>query len=205
LDVLSLKPAPEPLTLVQEFVNTRNIMHGYDLLEDAGEAAAWLFEHCFPDGDARLSEADRRRLVAFREGLRELLLAHNGEPGGEASTEALNELAAAVPLRARFDPEGEPHLMSTAGARDVIEEVTGRILAIVVLSAAEGTWRRLKACRNKGCLWVFYDRSKNRSGSWCTMDVCGSRAKMRAYRQRRSLLPKVEDPALLPRPFVAGL
>ena len=40
MDVLSLKPAPEPLTLVQEFVNTRNIMHGYDLLEDAGGAAA---------------------------------------------------------------------------------------------------------------------------------------------------------------------
>jgi predicted RNA-binding Zn ribbon-like protein len=170
---------------VQEFVNTRNIMHGYDLLEDAGEAAAWLFEHGFLDGDARLSEADRRRLVAFREGLRELLLAHNGVPGGETSTEALNELAT-VPLRARFDPEGEPHLMPTAGAGDVVEEVTGRILVIVVLSAAEGIWRRLKACRNEGCLWAFYDRSKNRSGSWCTMDVCGSRAKMRAYRQRRS-------------------
>lgn len=142
-----------------------------------------------------MSEADRRHLVAFREGLRELLLAHNGEPGGEASTKALNELAAAVPLRARFDPEGEPHLMATAEAGEVIEEITGRILAIVVLSAAESTWRRLKACRNEGCLWVFYDRSKNRSGSWCTMDVCGSRAKMRAYRQRRSLQPKVEDPA----------
>lgn len=77
--------------------------------------------------------------------------------------------------------------MATAEAGDVIEEITGRILAIVVLSAAESTWRRLKACRNEGCLWVFYDRSKNRSGSWCTMDVCGSRAKMRAYRQRRSL------------------
>jgi hypothetical protein len=54
---------------VQEFVNIRNIMHGYDLLEDADEAAAWLFEHGFLDGGARLSEADRRHLVAFREGL----------------------------------------------------------------------------------------------------------------------------------------
>lgn len=91
-----------------------------------------------------------------------------------------------VSLRARFDPEGEPRLMPAAGAKDVVEEVMGRILAIVVLSAAEGTWRRLKACRNEGCLWAFYDHSKNRSGSWCTMDVCGSRAKMRAYRRHRS-------------------
>jgi hypothetical protein len=144
---------------VQEFMNTRNIMHGYDLLEDAGEAAAWLFEHCFPDGDARLSEADRRRLVAFREGLRELLLAHNGEPGGEASTEALNELAAAVPLRARFDPEGEPHLMSTAGARDVIKDVprkrrSRRALSTslsgdekATITGAYGREAREKSCR----------------------------------------------------------
>jgi hypothetical protein len=136
----------------------------------AGEATTWLFEHGFLDDNEQLSEAGRSRLVAFRESLRGLLLSvHNGEPGGEANTEALNELAATVPLRARFDPGGEPHLTPAAEVGDVVEEATGRILAIVVLSTAEGTWRRLKACRNEGCLWAFYDRSKNRSGSWFTM------------------------------------
>lgn len=81
LDGLSLKPAPEPLALVQSFVNTRNIMHGYDLLEDTDGATAWLSERDFLGSGARASEADRRLLVAFREGLRGLLLAHNGEPG----------------------------------------------------------------------------------------------------------------------------
>src|SRR4028118_775685 len=33
-DGLQPKPAPGPLAFVQSFVNTRNIMHGYDLLED---------------------------------------------------------------------------------------------------------------------------------------------------------------------------
>lgn len=179
-----MKPAPDPLALVQGFVNTRNIMHGYDLLEDADGATAWFSEHGFLDGDARVSEAERRRLVAFREGLRELLLAHNGEYGGEASVEEVNELAATAPLRARFESEDEPRLVPAA--EDVVGGVMGRILAVAVLSAAEGTWRRLKACRNEGCLWSFYDNSKNRSGIWCTMDVCGARAKMRAYRRRRS-------------------
>ncbi|MGH2778535.1 MAG: CGNR zinc finger domain-containing protein, partial [Actinomycetota bacterium] len=31
---------------------------------------------------------------------------------------------------------------------------------------------------------AFYDHSKNRSGKWCTMRVCGNRAKTRAYRER---------------------
>ncbi len=64
--------------------------------------------------------------------------------------------------------------------------MTARLLVAAVGAASEGTWRRLKACRNEGCRWAFYDGSKNRSGSWCTMDVCGSRAKMRAYRRRKS-------------------
>ena len=186
LDGLSLKPAPEPLALVQSFVNTGNVMHGYDLLEDVDGAAAWLSEHGFPGNGARPSEADRLRLVAFREGLRALLLSHNGEPEREAGIGVLNEVAPVAPLAVRFDPEGEPRLVPAAGAGGEIEGVMGSVLAAVVLSAAEGKWRRLKACRNEGCLWAFYDGSKNRSGSWCTMDVCGARAKMRAYRRRRS-------------------
>ena len=186
MDGLSLKPAPEPLALVQSFVNTRNIMHGYDLLEDADGATAWLFEHGFPGDGVRLGEDDRRRLVAFREGLRGLLLFHNGEPEGEDGARVLNELTPSIPLAARFGPEGEPRLVPVAGAEGRIEGVMGKVIAAVVLAAAEGKWGRLKACRNEGCLWAFYDGSKNRSGSWCTMDVCGARAKMQTYRRRRS-------------------
>ena len=187
MDGLSLKPAPEPLALVQSFVNTRNVMHGYDLLEDVDGATAWLLEHGFVGDDGtRIGENDRRRLIAFREGLRAVLLSHNGEPGGEVGAGALNELAPSIPLAARFGPEGEPRLGPAAVSGGGIEGFMGGILAAVVLAAAEGKWRRLKACRNEGCVWVFYDGSKNRSGSWCTMDVCGARAKMRTYRRRRS-------------------
>ena len=186
LDGLGLKPAPEPLALVQSFVNTKNVMHGYDLLEDVDGATTWLSEHGFLGDGARPDEAERRRLVAFREGLRALLLSHNGDPKGEAGAEALNELAPVVPLAVRFGPGGDPRLVPSAGAGGAIEGIMGSILASIVLSAAEGKWRRLKACRNEGCLWAFYDGSKNRSGSWCTMDVCGARSKMRTYRRRRS-------------------
>jgi predicted RNA-binding Zn ribbon-like protein len=51
---------------------------------------------------------------------------------------------------------------------------------------ADGSWSRLKTCRNHGCRWVFYDLSKNRSASWCSMQLCGNRRKTRVYRARRS-------------------
>jgi predicted RNA-binding Zn ribbon-like protein len=49
----------------------------------------------------------------------------------------------------------------------------------------DGTWSRMKACRNDTCHWAFYDASRNRSGKWCSMAICGNRAKVANYRERQ--------------------
>ena len=59
-------------------------------------------------------------------------------------------------------------------------------MAIAYESMVAGTWSRLKVCPADDCQWAFYDHSKNRSGTWCSMQVCGNRAKVRAYRERRA-------------------
>lgn len=179
------KPAPGTLALVQDFVNTRNYFHGGDLLGDPREAGLRLTELGLLEEGERIGEAERRRLVTFREGMRELLLAHNGVVELGASVGGLNDLAAAAALRVHFGPDGRPDLepSSHSGA---VERVIGRMLAEAVWAEAEGKWGRLKACRNEECLWVFYDASKNGMGRWCNMDVCGARHKMRRYRERKS-------------------
>jgi len=60
----------------------------------------------------------------------------------------------------------------------------GRFLAIIHESITQGTWQRLKVCRNDICRWAFYDSSRNRSGAWCTMAICGNRMKGRTFRSR---------------------
>jgi len=62
----------------------------------------------------------------------------------------------------------------------------GCVLASVFAAMTGGTWSRLKACRNEGCRWAFYDESRNRSARWCSMQLCGNRTKTRAYRTRRA-------------------
>ncbi len=59
------------------------------------------------------------------------------------------------------------------------------IATIVAISQLNGSWSRMKACRGSDCGWAFYDHSRNQASSWCAMSVCGSRAKVRAYRERR--------------------
>jgi predicted RNA-binding Zn ribbon-like protein len=177
------KPAPGPLALVQDFVNTRNYFHGGDLLGDAGEAIATLTELGLLEDDERVGEAERQRFVAFREALRDLLLAHNGVTGADAG--ALDELVSSAALKVRFRPDGRPDL-EPASESGLAERIIGRLLAEVVRAEAGGRWERLKACRNEECSWAFYDASKNRSGRWCNMDICGARHKMRAYRERKA-------------------
>ncbi|MDW9413303.1 CGNR zinc finger domain-containing protein [Sinorhizobium meliloti] len=47
---------------------------------------------------------------------------------------------------------------------------------------------RLKICPN--CAWLFLDRSRNRSRTWCDMAVCGNRAKARRHYRRSREEPK---------------
>ncbi|MBX6384017.1 MAG: CGNR zinc finger domain-containing protein, partial [Microbispora sp.] len=72
----------------------------------------------------------------------------------------------------------EPGASGVAGGR-------ARIAALIPAARADGTWSRLKVCAESTCQWAFIDSSKNRSRSWCSMRVCGNRAKTRAYRARR--------------------
>ncbi len=53
-------------------------------------------------------------------------------------------------------------------------------------AALDGTWQRVKACDADDCLEAFYDQSRNRSGRWCDMSLCGNRTKVRAYRSKRT-------------------
>lgn len=134
-DGLRLKPAPGPAALVQGFVNTANVMHGYDLLGDVDGANEWLGGHGLLDGGPGLDEAGRVEVVAFREGLRGLLLSHNGGEAGDGAGR-LNELAEDALLRVRFDGEGSPELLA-AGSGGAAGGVAARLL-VAVLGASSG-------------------------------------------------------------------
>jgi predicted RNA-binding Zn ribbon-like protein len=176
--------APGTLALVQAFVNTREAERGWEALPDPESLRRWFVDRDLLAGSGPLSEVDVRRAHETREALRALLAANNG--GGEAGTrvaETLNEAAERAGLGLRFGRDGDVFLVSTARGAD---GALGQVLAAVHAGMEEGTWERLKVCRNPGCAWAFYDRSKNRSGAWCSMGVCGNRYKTRAYRRRKT-------------------
>jgi predicted RNA-binding Zn ribbon-like protein len=175
------KAAPDQLDHVRVFVNTLDVETGEEQLADPAALTQWFSERGLLTDDEPLSDADVRQAQSMREALRKLLLAHNGAPLDPAAVDAVNAAAKSAELVVRFDEHGHASLVPV---RAGIDAALGRLIAIVYAAMADGTWERLKACREDTCEWAFYDWSKNRSGAWCDMAVCGNRAKARAHRRR---------------------
>jgi predicted RNA-binding Zn ribbon-like protein len=173
------KPAPAPLDLVQRFVNSAELDEEQEELASAEGLQRWLADAGLMEPDEPVTEGDLRRAIDVREGLRALLFCNNGGALDRAAVGRLRRAASRAGLRLGF-VEGVPTLEPDATG---VDGALARLLAIVA-TTEEATWRRLKACRHEPCRWAFYDRSKNRSGKWCTMDVCGNLEKARAYRAR---------------------
>jgi predicted RNA-binding Zn ribbon-like protein len=176
--------APGDLWLVQAFVNSRwDLEHALrDQFSDSEGLATWLVERDLVPAGTPVSEADLRRALEVRDGLHALLFANNG---AELDLEAVDVLDRAlrdsgvfVQLHADSPPDFVPARLDVDGALALIG-------ATAALAQLDGSWIRLKACPGEDCGWVFYDHSRNQAGSWCSMSICGSRAKARSYRRRK--------------------
>jgi predicted RNA-binding Zn ribbon-like protein len=168
------KAAPEPLRLVQKLLNTRDAEYANEWLGTPRELTAWLDEHGMTVG--RVTSADVERVQRVREALRDLVIANNH--GGDVDYGVLDAEAERATLRVSFDPA---ELVPAARG---IDGALARIFGVVHEAMRDGTWQRLKGCRN--CHWAFYDESKNRSATWCSMELCGNRLKTKRYRTKQS-------------------
>jgi predicted RNA-binding Zn ribbon-like protein len=194
-------------------VNTLDIEAGTDDLSSPTDLAAWLRERDLAEpADSSATEDDLRQAIVMREALRDVLQTHVpgthraalgvADPILADSTPADSALADSTPA------DSAPAGSTLAELRSVVSGLPTRLtiaddgtaravpaghgpaagLACLMLIAAEaatsGTWDRLKVCSADDCRWAFYDRSPTRSGCWCSMAVCGSRSKSRAFRRR---------------------
>ncbi len=177
------KPAPMPLLKVQSFINTLDLGAGTDLLRDPQAARAWLGSAGLIEEGTELSDGQLSAARETREALR-ALAALNGE-GPELSEEQLAALQrAARSRRPAVEVAADGSVSLTAPEHGDLADGLLELLLTVRDAQADGTWARLRVCANPDCEWAFYDRSRNRQGSWCSMATCGNRLKNRRFRAR---------------------
>ena len=176
-------PAPGELGLLQSFVNTQwnlDSVHE-DRFATPQDVADWLTARGLLERGTRLGAADLERVREVRLGLRELLFANNGADPDAAVIGRMNDALAGASVFAQLGPSAPPDFTTT---RRDLNGALGMLAMLAAVAQLDGRWARLKACRGVKCGWTFYDHSRNGSGSWCSMSICGSRTKAREYRRR---------------------
>jgi predicted RNA-binding Zn ribbon-like protein len=181
----SRSAAPGRLEVVRRFVNTRDIEASTDDLATPEALTRWLRDGSLLPAGTDADDDDLRRALELREALRDSMAAnHSGAPVPPGAVAAINAAADRAGLALALTPDSgwvaRPRSRGVDGA-------LGEILALVARTAGEGTWRRLKVCVNDTCRWAFYDHSRAHTAKWCSMQVCGNRAKQQAWRSRHDL------------------
>ena len=177
-------PAPGRLAFVQAFLNTFWDLDGdgSEVWSTPGAYGAWLRARGFDGAEA--SPGDLGRALELREALRALCRANHDDGDAPAALAALDRIAHAVAPAAALAPSLRTGALDPAG--DGPDAACALALGIVFAARADGTFARLKACPHAHCGWAFYDASRNRSGQWCSMRICGNRTKGEAFRRRNS-------------------
>jgi predicted RNA-binding Zn ribbon-like protein len=177
-------PAPPPLDVVQDFVNTEIPEWARDDIASPEELSEWLRSRALLRPDELVDPAAFVAARALRATLRSLTLLNNVGGSVDASLrDAASRVFADIDLDIALDDNGR--LVATSGGSGA-NRALASIVAIVMDAQASGTWSRLKACRKESCVWVFYDASRNGASTWCSMSICGNRVKTATYRRRRA-------------------
>lgn len=177
---------PAHAALLRDFANTVDVSEAVDELTTPGQLHGWLHARGllvdfgspeYSEGTTRPRDGDLTLARDLREAVRAAFRAnHDRTPSPD-----LARVAQRLPMRLTLAESG-PHLSPVEpGVRGALT----RLLVAVADAGADGSWPRLKICADDECAWAFYDTSKNRSKTWCSMQVCGNRNKTRTYRARR--------------------
>jgi predicted RNA-binding Zn ribbon-like protein len=161
-----------------------------DWLEQAHVIAADVAARFRRSKDQRALDDVAGRAREFRDWLRAFVTRHMGKPLTTSSAKALgplNELLAgdtsypvveaargeqALRLRRARRWEGPDELL-----RPIAEAAADLVCSV--------DFRLIRACEGSPCTLVFLDRTKGHGRRWCSMAVCGNRAKAAAHRTRK--------------------
>lgn len=174
-----------------DLVNTELVLRNarVDTLTSDEDAADWLRGAGFapPARLHGLATAARR----LREAIREIATAtaDRRAPSAE-SVSTLNEFLAKPAAVHVLDRQGDQLVASLRLVRD---DATSSLYPVAMAAMALFTGRDqrlVKKCANPHCILFFHDTTKSHTRRWCSMGVCGNRAKAAEFaRRRRALAP----------------
>ncbi|MBQ1160785.1 CGNR zinc finger domain-containing protein [Streptomyces sp. A73] len=185
-----MREAPASAQLIEAFANTVDVELGTDELETASGLATWLVAQGLLDRNRRIGPDDHTLCLRLRTGIREELGINVGDTADAAllarADEALRELPVLISVRGGGGQDSRDGVLSPAPDLPPTRKALAHLAIAWSELALAGEAGRLKRCAEHSCAWVFWDVSKNRSRRWCSMRVCGNRAKARRHTAKQA-------------------
>lgn len=166
--------AGEPLAL--DLVNTQWMAAGApaDLLATPEGTLAWLTAVGLPVAPG---PETRQALLQARQAIRDAVSGY----GGAAAADRLNAVLSHGHLRLSLGPDMVPEQALETGEAAWRPAVMAATNLLDLLRQAPG---RIRSCEHPDCVLWFYDTTRNGTRRWCSMAVCGNRAKARRHYDR---------------------
>ncbi|MDR3083191.1 MAG: CGNR zinc finger domain-containing protein [Streptomyces sp.] len=168
----------EPLAL--DLLNTCWVHEGepQDLLTSVDGLAIWLSSAGLADR-CQADEATLRNLRAAREAIAHLV----DGPADTAALKAFNDTLAHGRLRLVLGVDGPDRALEL----DETAALPSWLAAENYLTLLGEAPDRIRHCAHPDCVLHFYDTSRNGTRRWCSMAICGNRAKAsRHYTRHRN-------------------
>ena len=184
--------------LCLDFANTVD-WHASDNPEETlntyADLIKWSVDRGIISGDARdvlLRKSEGKPIEAqavlekareIRENIYQIVsdTAH-GHPIRAADLKGFNKALASTLSHSRLAPNDGGLRWDWDPGSDKLDSVVWPVVKSAVdLLTSEGRKRVGQCADEKGCGWLFWDSSRNRSRRWCDMKDCGNRAKVRRF------------------------
>jgi predicted RNA-binding Zn ribbon-like protein len=180
-------------------------------IADGEDLLAWLIQAKLLDPDQAVAirtnsfpgELDEvaAQARALREWFREFVRSHMGRPltaKTQKLLEPLNKVLERDQGYGAIVPRSVDHKKASAPSglewRSLRRFTTPNALLQPIAEAmahlvCSEDFSLVKACEGKICTFLFLDKTRGRARRWCSMGICGNRAKQEAHRQRSTRRP----------------
>jgi predicted RNA-binding Zn ribbon-like protein len=161
-----------------------------DWLEQANAIEGDVAKRFRASKDRPALDAVARKARAFRDWLREFVNRRLGKPLSPGAAKALgplNELLASDDSRPAVEAAADGRALRLRRVRpwESPDELLHPIAEAVADLVCAVDFRLIRACEGSVCSLLFLDRTKAHGRRWCSMAVCGNRAKAAAHRARK--------------------
>jgi predicted RNA-binding Zn ribbon-like protein len=128
-------------------------------------------------------------LVESARRLREVVrtIIHRRKKSRQPDLAPLNDFLAQASSFTRLakSPSGPLELERRYNARTP-EQLLAPLAESAAAFIATADFDLVRPCEGEGCILWFYDRTKSHRRRWCSMEVCGNRHKVAAFRSRNA-------------------